>query len=407
MAQAVGGTRTRGHPAALAAVRAALDRGGAHAILLVGPASVGKTTLALDAAAILLCTGAVGDARPCRDCRGCRMVESGNHPDLHRLAPDGPGGQIRIGERTNADPGTVRRLIADLSLMPVEGGARLAIVEQAHRMNEDAQSALLKTLEEPPAGVTIILSADEEERLLPTVRSRSARIRLGPVGLREIEAILVERGAADAATAGRLGRLAAGRPGVALAYALAPDAVVARAEVARTLLDLLTAPRAKRLAATRDLLAASAVVTAGLAGPASGAGSGVGTRPGRSRGSRGSAPAPAVQDESAADPADSAAADTTRRIPVAERRRAALQLVDIWRDVTRDLAVVQLGDLRSVRDTALLDDLVAATDRLPPGAAAAYLGRLTRAGELLESNVSPELVVDGLVIGWPRRLAVA
>ena len=73
--------------------------------------------------------------------------------------------------------------------MPVEGGARVAIIEGADRMNEDAQSALLKTLEEPPAGVTIALCADQEARLLPTVRSRCFRVRLGLVGARDIERI--------------------------------------------------------------------------------------------------------------------------------------------------------------------------------------------------------------------------
>src|SRR5919112_389234 len=96
---------------------------------------------------------------------------------------------LRIGARADAEPGTVRRLVTDLALLPVEGGARVAIVEQADRMNEDAQSALLKTLEEPPSGVTIILCAAEEERLLPTIRSRCARVRLGPLGTRDVEAL--------------------------------------------------------------------------------------------------------------------------------------------------------------------------------------------------------------------------
>ena len=69
----------------------------------------------------------------------------GSHADLHRLAPAGPGNQVRIGDRDNPEPGTVRRLISDLALLPVEGGARVAIIERADRLNEDAQSALLKT----------------------------------------------------------------------------------------------------------------------------------------------------------------------------------------------------------------------------------------------------------------------
>jgi hypothetical protein len=75
--------------------------------------------------------------------------------------------------------------------------------------------------------------------------------------------------------------------------------------------------------------------------------------------------------------------------------------VEAWRVVARDLALVQLGATSSVRDVSLIDDLGAAAPSLRPGAAAAFLARLDRAGELLESNVSPELVVDALVLAWP------
>ena len=218
-----------------------------HALLLVGPAGVGKTTLALDLAARLLCIHPVPEDRPCRSCRACRMLDGGNHPDLHRLAPEGAGGQIRID--------TVRRLASQLALMSVEGGARVAVVEAAHRLNEDAQNALLKTLEEPPAGVTIVLCADDDDRLLPTVRSRCARLRLGPASTRAIEELLAERGVADPPLAARLARLAGGRPGVALAYAAAPETIAIRAEIARTLIDLLDRGRSARLGAIRQLIA--------------------------------------------------------------------------------------------------------------------------------------------------------
>ena len=108
-------------------------------------------------------------------------------------------------------------------------------------MNEDAQAALLKTLEEPPSGVTLILCADAEEPLLPTVRSRCARLRLGPVGARSMELILAEHGVDDPALAARLARMADGRPGVALAWAGDPDALRRRDALARTLLDLAAA----------------------------------------------------------------------------------------------------------------------------------------------------------------------
>jgi DNA polymerase-3 subunit delta' len=226
-------------------------------LLLVGPAGVGKTTLALDLAAGLLCAADDGSARPCRVCRACRLVAAGAHQDLHRLAPEGPGRQVRIGDPSDPDPGTVRHLIREMTRLPVEGRRRVAVVEGAHRMNEDAQNALLKTLEEPPAGATLILCADEPERLLPTVRSRAATLRLGPVGIRAIEGLLGEHGV-DPPRAARLARLAGGRPGVAMAYAAAPRAVAAREEIARTLLDLIEENRSRRLTIGRELLARAA-----------------------------------------------------------------------------------------------------------------------------------------------------
>ena len=117
---------TRGQPRALAAI-AAMVRGRApHAVLLVGPGSSGKTTLALDLAAGLLCHDPDPAARPCRDCRGCRLVASGNHPDLHRLAPGGRRAARSASARpTDPEPGTVRHLIGELALLLRRGrGAR-------------------------------------------------------------------------------------------------------------------------------------------------------------------------------------------------------------------------------------------------------------------------------------------
>jgi DNA polymerase III delta' subunit len=404
----VDGFRTVGQPAAVAAVRGMLASRVPHALLLAGPASVGKEPLAMDLAAALLCTGATGGDRPCRSCRGCRMVEHGNHPDLHRLEPEGAGGQIRIGDRQHPEPGTIRGLATELALLPVEGGARVAIVRDAHRMNDDAQSALLKTLEEPPAGTTLILCADDEEKLLPTVRSRCARVRLGAVGTRDIERLLDERGLADPPTAARLARLAGGRAGLAVAYASAPEAEAIRGEIGRLLLDLLGAGRAVRLRAASELIARAGT----LASMQSPAPKPAATTTGR-RG-KGAAPAavviapsaPSLADDAAGaepGPEADAAAETgsSRKVPAAERRRAVNVLLDAWRVLTRDLALAQAGAIRSVRDVGLLEELEAAATSSPPGAFASFLGRLTRAGELVDGNVSPELVLDVLLIRWP------
>ncbi len=255
--------RTIGQPAAVAAVRAMLAGHPPHAVLLTGPSSVGKASLAGDLAAALLCVGATGDDRPCRECRGCRMTDHGNHPDLHGLEPEGPGVMVGIGGPGRARG--VRDLVGELALMPVEGGHRVAVVRDAHRMSEDAQSALLKTLEEPPSDTTLILVADDEERLLPTVRSRCARVRLGTVGPRDIEDLLEQRGLADPPTAARLARLTGGRPGLAVTFASVPEAVALRGEIARTVLDLIDRGAGERLRAGRDLMARGSTLAALLA----------------------------------------------------------------------------------------------------------------------------------------------
>lgn len=391
-----------------------------HAVLLVGAEGVGKTTLALDLAAGLLCTADDPAARPCGACRACRMVAAGGHPDVHRLAPEGPGRQVGIGGPGARAPG-IRDLIGALSLLPVEGGARVAIVESAQRMNEDAQAALLKTLEEPPGGVTLILCADAEEPLLPTIRSRCARLRLGPVGARDIEAILAVHGIVDPPLAARLARASAGRPGLALAWAADPDAMRTRGELARSLLDLADVGPADRLAGVRSA-AGRAARLSGTVDPVGATALASGKRAARTGGRGGGAgrsvasPEPAAETEAPNGP-DPGTADAgvgpgddalaPAKTPATERRRAAESLVALWTDVTRDLALCQRGLGRDVRSLDLLDESTAMASRLSEAAVTEFLDRLGRATLLLRSNVSPELVLDDLALRWPRPEAAA
>jgi DNA polymerase III delta' subunit len=418
---------TRGQAAAVARARSMIEGVAPHAVLLAGPGSSGKTTLALDLAAGLLCRETDPRARPCRSCRGCRLLLSGNHPDLHRLAPEGPGGQVRIGKATDPEPGTVRHLISQLALLPAEGGARVAIVEQAHRLNEDAQNALLKLLEEPPAGVTIVLCADDEESLLPTVRSRCVRIRLGSAPLREMEAWLVDLDLADAPAAARLARLAGGRPGLALAYAASPEAVRLRGELARGLLDMLSMSSRERLVAVRELmrsavaLDAALAITRGQAGASADAGSGAGGSPRAASGRRGRGKPPrpgARQAEPAADPAaDDAASDATAvatdgtaeagseeqpgRAAASGRRAAAATLMAVWSGVARDLAVAAAGAPKAVREVEIADEVLAAAAVLDGSALAGFMDRLRWVEAQSDLNLAPELALDVLALAWP------
>ena len=404
-----GGARgwiTRAGPATLAAAAAVIEGAAAHAVLIVGPPGVGKATLADDLGAGLLCLAPNPADRPCRACRGCRLVAAGNHPDLHRLGPEGSGGQVVVGDAGRPAARGVRNLVSELAYLPVEGGHRIAIIEHAERMNEDAQNALLKTLEEPPARTTIVLCADEEDRLLPTVRSRCVRLRMAPLGIAAIEGLLIERAVADAPLAARLARIVAGRPGLAIAYARSPEAITIHDEMARTLLDLLAASAAPRLVAGRELIERAAALDTALR-PAAAPGAPPARLPrGATRGSRSAA----VPEDPGlvADDAGSAGepAQPGKRAP-AERRRAVLTLLGIWRDVSLDLAITGLGGRREVRDPALLDELLAVGDRVRPSDVGAFLARLDRVAELVEGNTGPELAIDVLILGWPRAAAVA
>jgi DNA polymerase-3 subunit delta' len=356
-ASAPGGTfRTLGHDAALASVaRAVHGQRPAHALLLVGPRGVGKTTLALDLAAGLLCLRDEPAARPCRECAACRKVDADNHADLHLVAPEGAGEQIRLGQ--------VQQLANDLSLTAMEGRFRVAIIASAQRLNLDAQNALLKTLEEPGPATCLVLCADDAAPLLPTVLSRSARLRLAPLPIEALTRQLTDAGLAQPAQARALAVAAAGRPGLARRLASDPEAVLARARIGRTLLGLVEADRRTRLAAGADLIVDAAGFDAALRGEV----------------------APAA-----------------RRLQPVERRRALQVIIEVWRDVGRDLAVVAHGDGRSVRQLDQLEDLRVAAGRIDTRALRHFLDRLDRLSLAVEGYASPELTLDALLLSWPR-----
>ncbi len=342
---------------------------------------MGKTTLAMDLAAGLLCIDQDPAARPCRACPACRKVEHGNHPDLHRLVPEGAGEQIRIGQ--------VQALITDLALMPMEGRTRVAIIESAHRLNPDAQNALLKTLEEPTGAACMMLCADDPTTILPTVVSRSARFRLGPVPIADIAALLVDRGLADASRAASLAVASGGLPGVAVALARSPDASLIHDRLARQLIDLLAADIRTRLDAASSLMADGAVLDAALSGeaPADGA-------------TDQDVPAPTPKRRAAAAPA--VASKGPKRPQPAERRRAARRVLTTWREVGRDLAVVAAGARPRIRQLDLLEELDAAAPLVDSRELLAFLDRLDGLVAAIDAYASPELVLDDLLLRWPR-----
>jgi hypothetical protein len=112
------------------------------------------------------------------------------------------------------------------------------------------------------------------------------------------------------------------------------------------------------------------------------------------------APADGTSPEPAVDATD--AVETPGRASPIERRRAAAQLIDVWRDLALDLERARLGDAGRLHDPGLLEEMRSAAGRLPDGAIGSFIARLARIGEAIEGNASPELAIDVLALAWPR-----
>ncbi len=174
-----------------------------HAYLFTGPEGIGRTTLARTFAQALLCEA---DERPCGECHSCRRIAAGIHPDVWLVEPQ--EGVLRVEQ--------VREVTREASRRPVEASHRVFILTHMEQAHPAAANALLKTLEEPPAHVILVLTAPTEDTILPTLVSRCQVLALRPVREEDLVAALQERLGLDNARALLLARLSGGRPGSAM-----------------------------------------------------------------------------------------------------------------------------------------------------------------------------------------------
>ena len=199
-----------------------------HALLIHGAPGTGKLALAEHIARFLLCEAADPAVRPCGRCDGCRWFAAGSHPDLRRVEPEAlarePAMEAEEGDAPakKTKPSTeikveqVRELAGFLNLRSHRGKLRVALVHPAEDMNPSAANALLKGLEEPPAGAVFLLVSHRPARLLPTIRSRCVAL---PVAIPPREAALEWLSAQGARDASRWLAYAGGAPLLALQYA--------------------------------------------------------------------------------------------------------------------------------------------------------------------------------------------
>jgi DNA polymerase-3 subunit delta' len=218
-----------------------------HALLFAGPDSIGRAALAMEYARLLNCTGGDSDAvvpglfgspggsevaheRPCGNCRACRLIAEGAHPDVITVGPgdtlcrprNSESGHERHPLSRDIRICQVRGVIDLVAKYPFEARYRAIIIDPADRMNREAANTLLKTLEEPPGHTVFLLISSAPESLLETVISRCRRMDVRTVPRESIEAGLRER-QVPPDLAKKAAHESRGRPGRALAFAKQPD----------------------------------------------------------------------------------------------------------------------------------------------------------------------------------------
>lgn len=178
-----------------------------HAYLFSGPEGVGKTTTALAFAAALNCVGENRtEFEPCGECWSCILMSAGNHPDVEVISPDGSQTKIKQAQE-------MRR---QAQFAPARGRFKVNIIERAESLNEDAASAILKILEEPPSYLVMILLTRNPSVMLSTIRSRCQLVRFFPAPVSDLTSTLVRLSGASQEEAAVAAAYAEGRPGKAM-----------------------------------------------------------------------------------------------------------------------------------------------------------------------------------------------
>ncbi len=208
---------------------------GAHALLLEGPSGVGKRLTALATAAAHLCDDP-GREGPCGSCRSCREMQTGSHYGFWLIDPE-----LSEDTRNSDDPtpvagllprlfedssgaGTigidpVRSLREELSLKPSDDPRRAIVLSDFDQATEDAQNALLKTLEEPPDQTLLLCTVTSREGIPATISSRCQRLRFHPLSTEQVSEILAAETDLEAERRRFLAKISGGRPGKALRFA--------------------------------------------------------------------------------------------------------------------------------------------------------------------------------------------
>lgn len=212
-----------------------------HAYLFTGPAQVGKTTLAVKFAQALNCTSEYLNNRPCGSCRSCQLIASGRHPDVRLITPE-----LNSRGQPSLKIEQMRDLQRELNLGTYEARYKVAIITQFDSATLGAANAFLKTLEEPPANVILLLTASEADALLPTINSRCRTMALRPLSVSQVAYALESQWQVPSDQAQRLAHLSNGRLGWAVQAAADETLLNGRLEQIELLTQALNGRRVER-----------------------------------------------------------------------------------------------------------------------------------------------------------------
>ena len=329
---------TLGQDHLLARLRPALDQGReSHAYLLAGPPHVGKLALAREIAQAVNCLQGPGE--PCHQCVQCQRINDGLHADVRVVDIEFSRKVEERSSVTTITIGAIRELERTVNLNPFEGSRTVIIIDGANSMTVDAANALLKTLEEPPPGVLFLLLTDDEDALLPTIRSRCQALHLLPMAREQMVDFLGSERGLPKDEADRLYRLSRGCLGWVLQALADPQ-----------ILDQRKA----------DLERIRETASAGL------------------------------------DARFSYANEVASLF--SSDRPAARELLSLWLRWWRDLLVIKEGAGEYLHNADLADDLRTQATALTTRQIAAFIRRLMDTMAALDANASPRLALETLML---------
>jgi DNA polymerase-3 subunit delta' len=353
-----------GQPRVTAFLRAVSSAGKVgHAYLFVGPPGAGKKTAALALACALFC-----DDEGCGACPACSRVRRRVHPDVRIVEPEGAAGYLKD---------QVDAVIHDVQLRPIEGPYKLYVFESADLFNDKSANAFLKTLEEPPADVVIILLAHSYERVMPTIASRCQVVRFRRIPPSEAAAVLVAQSGADPAEAAAALAAVGGVVARARDFLASPSRRAARDMILRSLKDLASMDEFDVLVAAKELLTAV------------------------------KAPLDEIKTVQAAELAErtgfmgkgstKAVEDRHKRELTAREREGVAEVLNVAESWLRDCLTLSQGVGDLAVNTDALDAMEEVGSVITPGAAARALGAVNEARRRISYNVTPQLAVEAML----------